>query len=151
VADKRESQDLCFLAGVGGRGFLRRHGGRRLARGEGKILTRDGRMIGSHAGQHDFTVGQRRGLGVPAKEPMYVLARDAARNEVVVGTREELATQVVPVEGLELHRPEHRVHGVELRLSSPVHAAAPGQLACLLDGDLVVGHATVKQTIGAQP
>ena len=52
VADKVESQDLCFLAGLGGRAFLRRHGGRRLARGRGQIVRSDGRVLGGHSGQH---------------------------------------------------------------------------------------------------
>ncbi|MFN2616107.1 MAG: tRNA methyl transferase PRC-barrel domain-containing protein, partial [Thermoleophilaceae bacterium] len=163
VADKRESQDLCFLAGIGGRAFLRRHGGRRLTRREGEIVTRDGRVVGRHAGQHEFTVGQRRGLGVAGDEPLYVLARDPASNRVVVGAREQLATRRVILDGARLHRPDARVSAVKLRshssplpcrvvrtgdgvalqLSEPAHAAAPGQLACLLDGDRVLGHGTV--------
>jgi tRNA-specific 2-thiouridylase len=165
VADKRESQDLCFLAGLGGRAFLRRHGGRRLARGEGEIVTRDGRVVGRHAGQHEFTVGQRRGLGVAGEEPLYVLARDAERNRLIVGAREQLATRRVLLDDARLHRPDglvsavklrshssplpcravRRPEGVELRLSEPAQAAAPGQLACLLDGDRVLGHGTVAQ------
>ena len=74
VADKRESQDLCFVAGLGGRGFLRRHGGPRLRR-PGPIVERDGRVVGRHEGQHEFTVGQRRGLNVSGSEPLYVLTR----------------------------------------------------------------------------
>jgi tRNA-uridine 2-sulfurtransferase len=163
VAQKPESQDLCFLAGLGGRAFLRRHGGRRLRHREGEIVTSDGRVVGSHGGQHEFTVGQRRGIGVAGSEPLYVLARDAARNRVVVGTRDELSTRTVILEDTRLHRAEgevravklrshsgslpcrvvRRVEGLELRLLRPAHAAAPGQLACLLDGDRVLGHGTV--------
>ena len=85
VADKRESQDLCFVAGLGGRAFLQRHGGPRL-RTPGEIVDRQGRVLGRHEGQHDFTVG-------PAPRPRRVDARAAvragegrrARNRVVVG------------------------------------------------------------------
>ena len=63
VADKRESQDLCFVAGLGGRAFLQRHGGPRLRR-PGEIVDATGRVLGHHDGQHEFTVGQRRGLNV---------------------------------------------------------------------------------------
>ena len=63
VADKRESQDLCFVAGLGGRAFLQRHGGPRL-RKPGDIVDRGGTVLGRHDGQHNFTVGQRRGLGL---------------------------------------------------------------------------------------
>ena len=76
VADKRESQDLCFVAGLGGRAFLQRHGGPRL-RTPGEIVDRQGRVLGRHEGQHNYTVGQRRGLGLATPEPLYVLEKDA--------------------------------------------------------------------------
>ncbi len=104
VADKRESQDLCFVAGLGARGFVRRHGGRRLAERRGDIVDRAGRRVGGHDGQHLFTVGQRRGLGVAAEEPLYVLAKDAGRNRVVVGPRDQLGATRVSVEDARLHR-----------------------------------------------
>jgi tRNA-specific 2-thiouridylase len=124
-------------------------------------------VLGRHGGQHEFTVGQRRGLGIAAEEPLYVLARDAARNRVVVGTREELATRTVLVENPRLHRSADRVDAVklrahaeplpcqavvgddrlQLRLSRPAHAAAPGQLACLLEGDRVLGHGTISSAV----
>ena len=85
VADRRESQDLCFLAGTGKAAFLARHGGVRER--PGAIVDRAGRAIGRHRGQHLFTVGQRKGLGVAAEEPLYVLAKDRDANTVTVGTR----------------------------------------------------------------
>jgi len=164
VADKRESQDLCFVAGLGGRGFLRRHGGPRLRR-PGTIVDREGRVLGRHDGQHEFTVGQRRGLGVPtAGEPLYVLAKDAATGVVTVGPRAALATSVVRVEDATLHRPAEEVRHVRLRyharplpcraratgagtleldLAEPAESAAPGQLACLMRDDHVVGEGTI--------
>ena len=81
VADKRESQDLCFVAGLGGRAFLQRHGGPRLRR-PGEIVDRSGRVLGRHEGQHNYTVGQRRGLGLATPEPLYVLEKDARTNRV---------------------------------------------------------------------
>ena len=71
VATKRESQDLCFLAGEGKRSFLARHA--RLRERPGEIVDGAGRVVGRHRGHHNFTVGQRRGLGVAAGEPLYVL------------------------------------------------------------------------------
>ncbi|HEY6780420.1 MAG TPA: tRNA 2-thiouridine(34) synthase MnmA [Thermoleophilaceae bacterium] len=164
VADKRESQDLCFVAGLGGRAFLRRHAAERLS-GEGEIVTPAGEVLGRHSGQHDFTIGQRRGLGVAAAEPLYVLAKDAARNRVVVGTRDQLATERIELDQCHLHRPPDSVRAVKLRyrsqplpcrlhsdgeravleLDRPAHAAAPGQLACLLTEDRVVGHGTIAE------
>jgi tRNA-uridine 2-sulfurtransferase len=170
VADKRESQDLCFVAGLGGRAFLRRHGGQRLARG-GEIVDRRGRVLGHHGGQHEFTVGQRRGIGVAAAEPLYVLAKDARSGRVVVGPREELATTSVRLEQAHLHRPAAAIDATKLRyrsapiraavtgapaagaherltleLEQPVSAAAPGQVACLLSGDRVAGYGTIAET-----
>ena len=163
VAGRAESQDLCFLAGQGKREFLRRHAG--LDERRGDVVDRRGRRLGSHSGHHNFTVGQRRGLGVGGGEPLYVLGTDAATNTVVAGPRTELATRRVPIRGARLLRPAHRVDGVRLRyhsprrdcrlevngdpseavvaLAEPVDGAAPGQVACLLDGDLVVGHGTI--------
>jgi tRNA-specific 2-thiouridylase len=167
VADKRESQDLCFVAGVGGASFLRRHGGRRMPRG-GEIVDRGGRVLGRHDGHHRFTVGQRRGIGVAAEQPLYVLEKDAATGRVVVGPREALATAAVTLTAARLHRPAAAVDAVRLRyhaaalpcrvveplvaegpsrlsleLERPAEAVAPGQLACLLGGDRVIGHGTI--------
>jgi tRNA-uridine 2-sulfurtransferase len=166
VADKRESQDLCFVAGLGGRAFLRRHGGPRLRR-PGEIVDRDGRVLGRHDGQHEFTVGQRRGLGVPSREPLYVIKKDAATNRVTVGTKRELATTTVGLEAARLHRPADQIRAVRLRyhaepipcrataregdelrleLERPAHAVAPGQLACLMRDDCVVGEGTIVES-----
>ena len=168
VADNAESQDLCFLAGVGKEGFMARHA-RGEASGRGQILDVGGRVLGAHAGQERFTVGQRRGIGLAAPEPLYVLAKDARANTVTVGPRGALATRRVRLGGGELHRPGGRVDGVKLRyrsrvarcrlegdppagrherltlaLEQPVHGVAPGQTACLLEGECVVGWATIE-------
>jgi tRNA-specific 2-thiouridylase len=171
VAHRPESQDLCFLAGQGKRSFLRRHGG--LADREGELVDSGGRALGRHRGHHHFTIGQRRGIGVAAGDPLYVLATDAATNTVTVGAREELATRRVPVRDAVLHRPGARVDRVRLRyrsrpvrcappaagagshqrldleLGEPVAGAAPGQLAVLLSGDVIVGHGRIASPPGA--
>jgi tRNA-uridine 2-sulfurtransferase len=165
VARKPESQDLCFLAGQDKRRFLRRHGG--LGEREGAVVDRSGRAIGRHRGHHNFTVGQRRGIGVSAPEPLYVLATDAASNTVTVGPRAELAKSRVRVRDAVLHRDANRVDGVKLRyratpvgartsaaaagphadlelqLEEPFDAASPGQTAVLLSGEAIVGHGTI--------
>jgi tRNA-uridine 2-sulfurtransferase len=165
VAKKPESQDLCFLAGQGKGRFLRRHAG--LGEREGAVLDRSGRTVGRHRGHHNFTVGQRRGLGVSAPEPLYVLATDAAANTVTVGTRADLATNRVRVRDAVLHRAGDRVDAVKLRyrakpipasvsgagsgrhaeleleLAETFDAASPGQAAVLLSGEAIVGHGTI--------
>jgi tRNA-specific 2-thiouridylase len=165
VARKAESQDLCFLAGQGKRGFLRRHGG--LRERDGAIVDSSGRTLGRHRGHHDFTVGQRRGIGVSAPEPLYVLATDAVANTVTVGTKAELEQRSVRVRDAVLHRDGAVVDAVKLRyraraLPAKVAAArtgrhpsldvqlgeafagiAPGQTAVLMAGDRIVGHGTI--------
>jgi tRNA-uridine 2-sulfurtransferase len=165
VARKPESQDLCFLAGQGKRKFLRRHGG--LHDRDGAVLDRSGKALGRHRGHHDYTVGQRRGIGVSAEEPLYVLATDAEKNTVTVGTREELSTRTVRVRDAVLHRGGESVDAVKLRYRSrPVPAtisatgtgrhaelevamseafagASPGQTAVLMAGEAIVGHGTI--------
>ena len=169
VASKPESQDLCFLAGTGKAAFLARHGD--LPDRPGAIVDAAGAVVGGHRGQHHFTVGQRRGLGVAAPEPLYVLGTDAASNRVTVGPRSALATHAVAVRGARLHRAGAEVDAVKLRyrsrpiacrvagdpapgrhnrlrleLDDPVDGAAPGQTACLLRGDVVVGYGTIAHS-----
>lgn len=165
VASKRESQDLCFLAGEGKRSFLARHGA--LADRSGEIVSTSGQFVGEHPGHHHFTVGQRRGLGIATGAPIYVTATDAVANRVTVGAREDLARTTVRLRGARLHRHSGRADRVKLRyhsaaipcrlseagpgehreleleLAEPAFGVAPGQTACLLDGDLVVGRATI--------
>jgi tRNA-uridine 2-sulfurtransferase len=168
VAAKADSQDLCFLAGTDRGRFLARHGG--LGDRPGPIVDREGRVLARHPGQHRFTVGQRRGLGVAGGEPLYVLDKDAARNRVVVGPRRALRTNRVRVRAATLHRDGARVDRVKLRYrSKPLRArlvgdlpagrhrtltieldewvdgAAPGQLASLMDGELLVGYGTIAR------
>ena len=165
---KADSQDLCFLAGTSRAAFLAKHGGIRERPGE--IVDRSGRVIGRHRGHHGFTVGQRRGLGVATNEPLYVLGTDARRNLVIAGTRDELATTRVQMRGARLYRDGARVDRVKLRyrttplparlvdadalaagmhrtleieLGEPVDGAAPGQMACLMDGETIVGWGTI--------
>jgi tRNA-specific 2-thiouridylase len=158
VASKADSQDLCFLAGTGRAAFLARHGA--LGDRPGDLVDRGGRAVGRHRGHHHFTVGQRRGLGVGGGgEPLYVLGTDADTNVVTVGGREELATHAVALHDVRLHRGAEAVDGVRLRyrskvlpctldgdrvhLREPVDGAAPGQAAVLMQGDVVVGSATI--------
>jgi tRNA-specific 2-thiouridylase len=165
VAKKPESQDLCFLAGQGKTGFLRRHGN--LVDREGAVVDRSGRTLGRHRGHHNFTVGQRRGIGVSLNEPGYVVATDAVANTVTVGSREELETRRIRVRDAVLHRDGARVDNVRLRyhsatlpatvgaaapgrhdaleleLKEPFTAASPGQTAVLMDGETIVGHGTI--------
>ncbi len=166
VARKPDSQDLCFLAGTRHGDFLARHGG--LGQRRGPIVDRDGAVLGEHRGAHSYTVGQRHGLGIGAPRPLYVLATDTVSNTVTVGPREALLSPRLTVRELTLHRDGACVDGVRVRshgrrfdcrleralpagshahasiaLGAPAERTAPGQIACLYAGELVVGYATI--------
>ncbi|HEX4108061.1 MAG TPA: tRNA 2-thiouridine(34) synthase MnmA [Solirubrobacteraceae bacterium] len=165
VADAPDSQDLCFLAGTGRRRFLERHGG--LAAAPGEVIDRRGTVLARHEGAHLFTVGQRRGLGLGGGPTRYVLATDPLARTVTVGSREELATRAISVRDAVLHRHGSCVDHVRLRYHSlpipcQIHAPAgrhaqlevtllaragapaPGQSACLMAGELIVGEGTIS-------
>jgi tRNA-specific 2-thiouridylase len=162
VADKAESQDLCFLAGLDRKSFV--------GATPGEIVDMGGNVLGRHDGQETLTVGQRRGLGVAGPVPLYVLHKDPLESRVTVGPREALATTRVHVKNARLLRPGHKVDRVklryrsepvpcavyggpdagphahlELRLERPVHGAAPGQTACLMSRDSVIGWAMIAE------
>jgi tRNA-uridine 2-sulfurtransferase len=169
VASKSDSQDLCFLAGTDRARFLTRHGASSPQSGE--IVSTAGKVLGKHNGHELYTVGQRKGLGVGAMdEPLYVIDKDASSNRVIVGGRDHLLTSRVRVRGARLHRDGGCVDRVKLRyqskplpahisvaaeagrhreltleLDEPVAGAAPGQLACLMSGELIVGWATITR------
>ncbi|MCW3031018.1 MAG: mnmA [Solirubrobacterales bacterium] len=175
VAHKPDSQDLCFLAVTRQRDFLARHGG--LGASSGPIVDRSGTVLGEHRGAHSYTIGQRHGLGIGAPVPLYVLATDTLSNTVTVGPREELLTQALAVRAVTLHRSATAVDGVRVRshgrllacrvegglsagrhgrariaLAEAAERTAPGQIACLYAGDVVVGYATIEsQPLREQP
>ena len=158
VADEPESQEVCF-APRGYHSFLQ---GRGAPSREGDVVTREGAIIGRHAGHWRFTIGQRRGLGLTAAEPLYVLERRAATNEVVVGSRRDLAAVAVELrevsdrglgegDGLAVQlrykaeavavRRLRRLDGDRARvdLERPFLGVAPGQAAVFYRDDVVVG------------
>ena len=164
VASKAESQDLCFLAGTGKAAFLARHGG--LDDRPGEIVDRDGRVLAAPPRRPPLHGRPAQGPRRRRPEPLYVLATEAGSNRVVAGTRAELETRAVTLRGARLHRDAAEVDRVKLRYRSravpcrvateragrvdldllePVDGAAPGQTACLLRGDVVVGWGTIAQ------
>jgi tRNA-uridine 2-sulfurtransferase len=158
AAQRAESQEACFLAGDDYRAFLARHG---LEHAAGEVVDEDGAVLGSHDGFWQFTPGQRRGLGVAAREPLYALRTDATTNTVVAGPRDALAVTRVHARG-RLHVPVARAEaklryrspalpatvtatdgGFVLDLDEPAFGVAPGQAAVLYAGDTVVGCGTI--------
>ena len=154
VARRAESQEACFLAGDDYRAFLSRHG---VASRPGPIVDEAGNELGTHGGVWEFTPGQRRGIGVVAERPLYVLETDAASDAVVVGPHEALARRRVEASGrlyLPLDRADAKLRyrspaiparvadtgdGFVLDLDEPAYGVARGQAAVLYEGDAVVG------------
>jgi tRNA-specific 2-thiouridylase len=158
AARRPESQEACFLAGDDYREFLRRQG---LEPREGAVVGEDGTELGRHDGFWRFTPGQRRGLGLAAAEPLYVLGTRPNANAVVVGPRSSLARTRVTVRGrlyADVERAEAKLRyrspavgatvdptprGFQLVLDEPAYGVAVGQAAVLYDGDAVVGYGLI--------
>ena len=154
VARRTESQEACFLGGGDYRDFISRHG---VADAEGEIVDEQGRQLGRHGGFWRFTTGQRRGLGVSAAEPLYVLRTDPGANTVVVGPCESLAVETISARGRLYLRVNHAEvkwryrspavpaaveeteRGFRLELEAPAYGVAAGQTAVLYDDGVVVG------------
>jgi tRNA-specific 2-thiouridylase len=163
VAERRESQEACFLAGADYRDFLARRG----LNGAGAIVDEQGRELGRHDGVWRYTPGQRRGLGVSAPEPLYALASDAATQTLVVGPKASLGRTQVTARG-RLHLPVERVEaklryrspgveatveptesGFRLQLDRPAFGVAPGQAAVLYESGSVVGSGVITAAAAA--
>jgi tRNA-specific 2-thiouridylase len=154
AARRAESQEACFLAGDDYRAFLARHG---LEPRRGVVVDSAGETLGTHDGHWAFTPGQRKGIGVSAAKPLYVLQSDPTTNTVVVGAREELARTHVTAKGslyVDVARAEAKLRyrsaavgadvvrtsgGFELALDEPSYGVARGQAAVLYEGNAVVG------------
>jgi tRNA-uridine 2-sulfurtransferase len=159
VARRAESQEACFLAGDDYRSFLGRHG---LTPRVGDVVDEQGNVLGTHDGAWRFTAGQRKGIGVSAAHPLYVLDSDAQANAVVVGPLESLARYRVAASGrlwvdveradakLRYRSPALAAHvsprpgGFDLELDEPAFGVARGQAAVLYEGDAVVGCGVVS-------
>jgi tRNA-specific 2-thiouridylase len=162
TADKPESQEICFIPENDYRGFLRRRMPEAFR--PGRIVDREGRVLGEHRGLADYTIGQRRGLGISSERALYVVALDPDRNTVTVGSESELeatrfyATEVnfIPFDSLEgalrvaakirhSHTPAPATVSpvspgvVEVVFDTPQRAITPGQSVVFYQDDLVVG------------
>lgn len=165
VAHKPDSQEICFVSEAGGyRDFLRKATPEAFS--EGEIVDREGRTVGTHHGVADFTVGQRKGIGVSAPRPMYVIGIQPAENRVVVGDDNDLLRREAWLEGLSWPsgraEPRCRVR-VKIRYNmtaqpatlyaepearvvfdEPVRAVTPGQIAVAYRGCTVVAGGTIR-------
>ena len=169
VADRSDSQDLCFLAGGDYRDFLKRHESQGLEAGQ--IQNQAGDVIGEHSGMAAYTIGQRRGLGLSSPEPLFVIHKDVERNALVVGPRESLGRSSLiaesmnwldgmpPADGLAVHvkiRYQARPAAgrctnlgavARIDFEQPQQGITPGQWAVVYDGDRVLGSGTIRAEI----
>jgi tRNA-specific 2-thiouridylase len=164
VAYTPESQDICFIPDGNYRGFVRK----KLAAEPGDIVDREERVLGRHAGVVDFTVGQRRGIGVSAPTPLYVTEVRPRSGQVVVGRKQDLEVREVEVRDLNWYLDPYEAACVQVRYNSqpvactieeaagggwvahldkPVVGVAPGQSAVFYTGDWerVVGGGVVSR------
>jgi tRNA-uridine 2-sulfurtransferase len=168
VAAKPDSQEICFVPNGDYAAFIDayfREQGVSTKRTEGEIVDIAGHVLGEHAGVHHYTVGQRRGLGIAAGEPLYVIATEPATQRVIVGRNEALLRSTLtarevnwisiapiaePVRAQVKIRNKHAAadatlypaagpERVEVRFDEPQRAVTPGQGAVFYDGDLLLG------------
>ncbi len=166
VADKPDSQEICFVSEAGGYAeFLRKE--RPDMFSEGDIVTRSGELVGCHSGVAGFTIGQRRGIGIANKNPLYVLDLLPGSNQVVVGNVDELLKSEVELEdvhwsdpvsdsGVRVNakirynmpaQPARLFGGKRPRLvfDHPVRAVTPGQMAVAYRGATVAAGGVIKK------
>ncbi len=163
-----ESQDVCFISDNNYGDFLVRQPS--FSSAEGPIVSMDGDTIGRHQGLHRYTIGQRRGINIPAAEPYYVIRIDAAENRLVVGPKQAVyadTCRVVDIQWIHTRPPQnirvdtriryrHRAAPSRLTLldndqaqvhfENPQSAITPGQAAVFYIGDEVWGSGWIEQT-----
>jgi tRNA-specific 2-thiouridylase len=168
VHDKPGSQDICFLGSTDYRSFLTARFPETLHQ-QGTVVNTKGEILGWHRGIACYTVGQRKGLGIAAPKPLFVLSLDVATNRVIVGTKEEAMKKRVSISGINWiafdTNPGSLTLGVKIRyrqpeisacimcgdndrgeiwFSKPQKGIAPGQAAVFYDGDVVVGGGVIE-------
>jgi len=167
LAEKPDSQEICFVPGGDYKKFIDAYlaeQGDSLPDTSGELVTTDGRAIGEHTGIHNFTVGQRKGLGVATGSPLYVLQIKGDKRQVIVGEQENLYSRTLVTKRTNLisvnelaepmrasvkirHRHEPAAATIEMTgadeivvtFDQPQRAVTPGQAAVFYDGDIVVG------------
>ena len=166
-AEKPESQEICFVPGGDYKRFIEAYleeQGEPLPDSSGELVTTDGATIGEHAGVHNFTVGQRKGLGIATGSPLYVIQINPADHKVVLGKDEELFSKTLRARDLNWislaslaepmrvsikirHRHEPAMAWIKKTgddevtgtFDEPQRAITPGQAAVFYDGEIVVG------------
>ena len=173
VAEKPESMELCFVPNGNYVQFIHayaREDGKPLNDKEGDIVTEDGTVLGRHSGVHNYTIGQRKGLGFSTGKPIYVLSIDPANNRVIVGEDDALRATTLEIENVNwvsIEEPSTPLHAnVKIRhkhqpapatvealpnlraritFEAPQRAITPGQAAVVYDGDAVLAGGWIEK------
>lgn len=166
-AQKKESQDICFVPDGDYAAAIKRFTGRIYP--EGNFVDLDGNVLGTHKGIIKYTIGQRKGLGLALKQPMYVCRKDMERNSVVLGLNEDLFSRELDAydfNWIAFERPDAPFRAkakiryrqqeqwatvtpaeescVHIEFDEPQRAITSGQAVVLYDGDIVIGGGTIK-------
>ncbi len=164
VADKRDSQEVCFLMGKSPGEYIEAIVGVK----EGPIVHVSGKVLGKHKGLYRYTIGQRRGIGVSWKKPLYVIDLDPQKNALIVGEEEYLYSDTLLVKHLNLHVPMERwsspegqvryrhkpvaiedvketKEGFLFKFKEPIRGITPGQVLALYEGDLLLGGGIIER------
>jgi len=166
TGSRRDSQDVCFIPDNDYRSFITQH----ISLKPGDIVDTSGKVLGKHSGLAQYTVGQRQGLGLNSNKRLYVLKLDANGNRLVVGTEDQLLSNVLSasrlswVSGKYPREPitvtakvrykspeaeaELNLNGemAEVRFHQPQRAIAPGQAVVFYQGDEVLGGGIIEET-----
>ena len=169
VADKPDSQDLCLVESHGSmRDFLNKY----ISEKEGEIVDLSGKVLGKHQGIHHYTIGQRKGLGIAAADPLYVVKLDPAMNRVIVGDRESagsLDCSVTRLNWVSITEPTAPIRcevqvryrsspvvvsviplegdRVKLVFDEPQFGITPGQAAVFYDGEMLLGGGIIEKSL----
>ena len=174
IAEKPDSQEICFVPGGDYKAFLEAYlseQGSALPDASGEMVTSEGRVIGEHGGVHNFTVGQRKGLGVATGSPLYVIQIKNDTRQVVVGNDEQLYSRTLRARSVNLisvaelpgpmrvavkirhkHQPAPAVIETEgpdqilVTFDEAQRAITPGQAAVFYDADVVVGGGWIESS-----
>lgn len=170
VANKPDSEDICFIPDGNYKRFLEENSN--LSPNPGNIVDRKGNVLGRHEGLYRYTIGQRKGLGISHKTPLFVLGFDKEKNELIVGEHEELFVKEIIVNDInllaiddiknpikvntkirysskEVSSTVYKIddNTVKIIFDEPVRGATPGQSAVFYDDDIVVGGGKIWQIV----
>lgn len=171
TADKPDSQDLCLIEAHGSmQAFLEQY----ITPQEGDIVDLDGNVLGKHQGIHRYTIGQRKGLGIAAPEPLYVVQLNAGKNQVIVTTRDRAGSSdciVERVNWVSIPEPQAPIkttvkiryrstpsavtlipvgeNRVKLQFDEPIVGITPGQAAVFYNGDVLLGGGVIQLAVNS--